>query len=429
MPRSAYPMFLIAAFVVCVTADAADSKPANGWRASPERVEALSERQKEFNYREENVPEYTLPDPLVTAGGERITSPEAWREKRRPEILDLFREHVYGREPGPPEELRFEVVNRDENAMGGAATLKEVDIVMENRGRSLTMRLTLFTPNAVEGPAPTFLLINNRDASNTDPTRREKSGFWPAEEVVARGYGIAAFQNSDIDPDKHDGFQDGIHALFREDREEGAEHAADAWGTLAAWAWGASRAMDYFETDPDVDETRVAVLGHSRGGKTALWAGARDERFAIVISNESGCGGAALSRRRYGETVARINRSFPHWFCENFNKFNDNEDELPVDQHMLIGLIAPRGVYVASADEDLWADPRGEFLALANASPVYALWGLEGVGEDEMPPLDTPLHRGRMGYHVRSGGHNLTPYDWEQFMNFADRLWRADEGE
>ena len=368
-----------------------------------------------------NMPAYTLPDVLTAADGKKIATADDWQRIRRPEILELFRKHVYGRVPATPYQKRFKVVREDPNAVDGAATLRQIDITITAGGKSLTIHLVLFVPNKVPKPAATFLLICNRGPENIDPTRKTKSQFWPVEEVVARGYGIAAFHNADVDPDRNDGFKDGIHGLL-----DGGKRPPDAWGTIAAWAWGASRCMDYFETDKDVARDKVAVIGHSRGGKTALWAGAEDERFAIACSNDSGCGGAALSRRQTEEkeTVAKINNGFPHWFSETFKTYNGREEALPVDQHMLIALMAPRAVCVASADQDLWADPRGEFTSVVLAGPVYRLFGKQGLDASlEMPAIGEPLHGDGLHYHIREGMHNLTIFDWKCHLDFADKVF------
>lgn len=392
-----------------------------GWRADPEVVARASKEGPQVNYDEEKVKPFELPDPLLLASGERVRTADEWRT-RRAEILELFRANMYGRRPGKPQQLRFELLEENPSAMDGRATLKRVAVVSRHEGREHRYELTIFLPNGPARRVPLFLLLNNRAPALTSPARDEPSEFWPAEAVVARGYAVAALQNGDLAPDDKDRFREGVISLF-----EGpitSERPPDAWAALAAWGWGASRAMDYFETDERIDASRIAVLGHSRGGKAALWAGAEDGRFALAISNESGEGGAAVTRRNFGETLGRITETFPHWFASNYRTFAGREETLPFDQHMLIALMAPRAVYVASADEDLWADPRGEFLSLAYASPVFALWGDAPIRPEDMPPLDRPLVSGRRGYHVRPGGHNLTAFDWQRYMDFADTRWR-----
>ncbi len=416
MPRLADSTALLLAMSVAIGAQE------TGWRANPQTVEQTAKQRPAFNYDEARVPRYTLPG-LLTANGKTVRTRDAWSSRRR-EILELFREHVYGRSPGRPQQLRFEVVEENPRAMDGAATLERIAILSEQGGRAHRFEVTLFLPNARREPVPVFLLLNNRPVSNTDPTRGERSGFWPAEQMIARGYAVAALQNSDLAPDDKDRFREGAIRLF--EGSVSGPRPGDSWAALAAWAWGASRAMDYLETNRRVDAKKVAVVGHSRGGKAALWAGAEDERFAITISNESGEGGAALSRRVFGETLARITEAFPHWFAGRYKDFAARVDALPVDQHMLLSLMAPRAVYVASADEDLWSDPRGEFLSQVEASPVYELWGDPPMRADAMPPLNQPLIVGRRGYHVRSGVHNLTPFDWDRFADFADRLWKKN---
>jgi hypothetical protein len=361
----------------------------------------------------------TLPDPLTLTNGKPVRSTNSWREERRPQILELFRANIYGRMPiHRPPTLKFNVKSVTPGMLDGKATRKEIEISFSGAGGALKFDLLLFVPTETPKPVPAFLLICNRGVSNIDPSRKVKSPFWPAETIVAGGYAAAAFHNAQIDPDEHDGFKNGVHGIFDKQR------SADSWGTIAAWAWGASRALDYLETDKDIDAERVAVIGHSRGGKTALWAGAEDERFALVISNDSGSTGAAMARGKKGETIARINAGFPHWFCENYRKFNDRENDLPVDQHELIALMAPRLVYVASASEDTWADPESEFRSCVLAEPVYRLFGLRGVGTDRLPPPETPLQTGSIGYHLRTGKHDLTLYDWNRYIDFADRHLR-----
>jgi len=394
------------------------SQPSEGWKASPELVKKLSASRTDVNYVEEKVPSYILPDPLITLTGDKISNSRDWNRYRRPEIAELFTTHVYGRVPRTPYKLTFTTTNTDKNALGGTATLKQIDINIEAAGKNLMIHLSLFTPNSVK-KSPVFLLICNRSPDNIDPSRKIKSEFWPVEEAIARGYGMAAFHNADVDPDNYDNFKNGIHGIL--DIEP---RGNDSWGTIAAWAWGASRCLDYLLTDENVDKNRIAVVGHSRGGKTALWAGATDQRFSMVIANESGCGGSSLARRKYGETLEIINRGFPHWFCLNYRKYNGREEELPVDMHMLMALIAPRALYVAAADEDLWGDPKGSYLSLYHSLPVYRLFDKNINLENFVPPLNKQVMSGNTGFHIRNGEHNLKLSDWSFFMDFADKVWR-----
>ncbi len=390
-----------------------------GWQAIPDEIKANEERRPAFIWRESAVPDYVLPDPLQRKNGEVVEHKSQWQEHRQ-ELLELLRKEMYGSRPGPPEQLSFKTILEYPSAMDGKATLRHISIESLHQGRQHDFELILFLPNEAKKPVPVFLLMNNRTPENTDLTRDHQSEFWPAEAVIARGYGVATFQNSSLSPDDTERFTEEIIRLFEgEDRNH---READAWAAIAAWGWGASRAMDYFETDINVDASRIALLGHSRGGKASLWAGAEDERFALVISNQSGSGGAALSRRRFGENIESLNR-FSHWFNDHFKRFNGMEEQMPFDQHYVISLIAPRAVYIGSADRDLWADPRGEYLGLVHASPVYALWNHAPIGHDQMPPLDKPVLFGPRAYHVRSGSHNLTLVDWNHYMDFADTLW------
>ena len=383
------------------------------------------------------------PDPLALfETGRSVRTPAEWRRKRRPELRALFEHYVYGRAPGPPAGETATVVESDTEAMDGRATRRQVDIRLGPEGAPV-LHLLLYVPNEPTGPAPTLLGLNfygNHTVTHdpavplsdgwipergegvvdhraTEASRGTSVDRWPLERAVERGYAVATAYHGDVDPDVND-FSNGIHPLYY---EAGQERPGPAeWGTVAAWAWGLSRAMDYLETDPRVSWNRVAVFGHSRNGKAALLAAALDERFAAVLSNQSGCTGAALSRRRRGETLLLINLRFPHWFCSHYHAFNEREPYLPVDQHLLVALAAPRPALILSAAGDLWSDPEGEFLAARAADPVYRLLGAPGLDADWPPPLDTIVGE-RLAYHLRGGGHSVGREDWDTFLDFCDR--------
>lgn len=408
----------------------------------------LTAQDRKVNYDESAVPAYALPDPLHLLNGEKVSSPQEWWQVRRVEILEMFENEMFGKFPDGKVPVRFEAGKAELAALGGIAIRKEIKVFFSDNPESRSMSILIYLPNNTEKPVPLFLGLNfsGNQGIQSDPgisiteswvendpefkvtnhqageeTRGMESTRWPVEKIIARGYGLATVYYGDIDPDFDDCFQNGVHPLFY--RKGQTRPDPNEWGSIAAWAWGLSRAMDYLETDRSVDRRKVFLIGHSRLGKAALWAGATDQRFAMVISNNSGCGGAALSKRIFGETVGIINNYFPHWFCDNFLKYNDNESALPFDQHMLLALIAPRPLYVASAEDDLWADPKGEFEGALYASPVYKLLGKEGLPVSVMPPVNNPVY-GTIGYHIRTGKHDVTDYDWEKYMDFADRIFK-----
>ena len=396
------------------------------------------------NYDEAKVPDFKLSDPLVLPEGGRVTSAREWEEKGRPATLKLIEKEMYGRMPvGKPAGFKVVLDREASDALGGKAIRREY-LVSFAEDKGPRVRMLLYLPKGAKVPVPAFLGLNFRGnqclekdpwitpelgyvvGSRKGEDRRAKAeamrgsaaGRWPVEMILEQGFALATACCGNIDPDFHDGWKNGVHPLFTE-----GEPAPDEWGTVSAWAWGLSRRLDALEGVKEVNAEEVAVIGHSRLGKTSLWAGATDQRFKVVISNNSGCGGAALSKRAYGETVGRINRSFPHWFNGNFKKYNEKEGALPFDQHQLIALIAPRAVYVASATEDRWADPTGEFLSVLHAQPVYDLYYKKSLGVMKSPAPGQSVGT-ITGYHLRAGKHDVTPEDWKHYLAFVKRNLR-----
>jgi hypothetical protein len=408
-------------------------------------------QKPQANYDETAIGAYTLPDPLKMADGAPIRSAADWAARRRPELLQLFEEHVYGRTPTRWGSLQFDVRETRSDALNGVATRKLVHISLKEHPAWPGLDLLLYLPKHHDGPVPCFVGLNFkgnhgatwerdvpvsanfiRDAEadaaqrKTPPPEPETTrGIhyrrWVPEQIIAAGYGVATAYYGDLEPDNPDGWKRSLRGALS---PNGADTAwkENEWGAIGAWAWGLSRILDFLETVPEVDAKRCAVVGHSRLGKTSLWAAAQDERFSVALSNDSGEGGAALMRRNYGETVGMITKRFPYWFARRFNAYADNEANCPVDQHLLVALMAPRPVAIGSAVEDRWADPLGEFLSAYHAGPVYALFGKKGIPSINHPPIGQSVGD-TVGYHIREGVHDMISEDWVHYLNFCKRHW------
>ena len=394
---------------------------------------AYSQQAKEsdydVNYDESKVPSYQLPPLLETSSGIKIASGEDWYQLRRPEILSLFSNLIYGSIPVPsyPIQTEYFVLNENTDYLNSKGTRKDILIKLSNQNGVSEMKVLLIMPNTKQKPSPAFMMINfdENSAEKMQLSNEHKGRLnngWPIEEILDRGYAFVSIYHQDLVKHNDVDFKNAIQPLFYRDQQ--SFPAANEWGVLAACGYGASLAMDYLETDNDVDHNKVAVMGHSKLGKAALWAGARDQRFAISISANSGCAGAALWRRKYGETLQKMCSRFPYWLCANAQKFVGREEDLPVDQHMLLALMAPRPVYVATSVEDGWADPRGEYLAAFHAGEVYELLGKKGVEFLEYPTTATAYLDQEIGFHLRPGGHYIAEYDWQRFMDFADHHFK-----
>lgn len=385
--------------------------------------------RKEVIQDETKVPAYVLPELLVDNDGQAVATKKQWKEKRRQEVMTLFKEYVYGYLPDAKVEASYKVLEQSDQALDGKATRKQIEITWTGNGTSRKALLLMYLPNAKK-KSPVFVNFNFQGNATLSadpdviPSQYSRQGIayqkrrWPLHKIIDAGYGVATLHYYDVYFDEKGNVERSILPLLGISSE--ADMKSNSGRAIAAWAWGYSRVLDYLLTDKQVDGKRVVCMGHSRLGKTALWAGAQDDRFAIVISNNSGCGGAALSRRAYGETVNIINRTFPWWFCDNFKQYNKNEAKIPVDQHELLALAAPRPLYVASAVEDQWADPKGEFLSASLVEGVYHLFGYKGLKTDKMPGINQPIGD-RVAYHIRSGVHDVTDYDWENYIRFTNR--------
>jgi hypothetical protein len=400
----------------------------------------MLQAQNGINYDESKVPDYVLPELLVSNSGMKITNQKEWEKVRRPELLETFSSLMYGRTPKDKIKVTYTLLDEKKNDLNGKATRRQVKFTFTNGSKKIDAMLLMYIPNHVKGKAPVIIGYNYKGNHSThkdstilyspslhlvkEPTHPDwergcQSARWSFDDMIERGYAVATMCYHDIFPDKKGLKDHSIVSLFPNYNA----NKNDQWQAIGAWAWGSSRIMDYLETQKDIDTKKSVIMGHSRQGKAALWAGAQDTRFKIVISNDSGEGGAALSKRHFGETIEKVSNIPPAWFAPAYSQFANNEAKLPFDQHQLIALMAPRPVYVASAAEDLWADPKGEFLGAYHAGPAYELYGLKGLGTMTMPELHQPLMQD-VGYHIREGKHDVTQYDWKSFMNFADKHFK-----
>ena len=379
------------------------------------------------NYDEVKVAPFTLPDPLVLADGKPVRDRETWVKQRRPEILRMYESEIYGRTPAKTPAVTWQVAETDANAREGAAIMKKIVGTIGSGPDAPQIKLTLYTPSAAKTPVPVILLVNfgGGPPPPTPPAGRGGAGFPTdppvAAEIISRGWGYATVGYQDIQPDRLNTFTQGVIGRTLAPGQE--QPAPDEWGTISAWSWGVSRMIDYLETDGSVNARQVALFGHSRLGKTALWATAKDERIAAAFSSCSGEMGAALARRDWGETVDDMAQNFPWQFAGNFQKWAGRWNEMPVDAHMLIALSAPRPVFISGGTADQWADPVGMFKAAVAAGPVYRLLGKKDLGTTELPALDTPLTSGDIGWTYHTGGHTATPADWKAFLDFLGKYF------
>lgn len=375
------------------------------------------------NFVEEKIPAYELPDVLTLDSGRKVRSRKVWEQQRRGEILEVFSREMYGNVPGRPAGLHFETLSVD-TVYAGLGLRKRVRIYLDEAGAHWFDAL-VHTPRNIAGPVPCFAGLNFK---GNEATLDERAGArWPYEMILGAGWGVITAWRDSVEPDgKQFVPPSDAEAICGDGGVRAWYNPGGDWGAISAWAWGLSRMLDYLETDPAADASRVVVVGHSRLGKTALWAGANDPRFAGVVSNCSGCCGAAISRRCFGENFESIDLNFPHWFTRTFDQYKGKEAAFPGDQHWLAALAAPRPLYIASATRDGWADPKGEWLCAASVAPVYRLYRLPGLASSRFdaavwPAADSPVDEGTVAYHIREGKHNITAFDWAQYLRFFSR--------